>query len=669
LVARLKMQTFIVAFVLLCSFVLTARAAIYLPGVAHSYKTDENVDLMVSKITSVKTQVPYDYYALPYCKPKHLQVVAENVGEVLEGDRIEESVYHLDMRNPQSCTLACSKKLSNKDRKKFITAIEDDYYVHWLVDNLPVGIRTAQKEPTTESGFNFVRGFPVGFASSKTSVNNKVEKNYYLYNHIRIIISFYEEPSISENDFLSLVDTQSEENAETAKIVGFRVEPMSIKHKWSGSLDGAANPSFSTCNSLSPPRNDPGLYLALDSLGNNEEIAYTYDVLWEKSETPWARRWDVYLDADSPSDKIHWFSISNSILIVLMLAVMIALILVRLLNKDITQYNDKLNAEEAKEESGWKLVHGDVFRPPSEKPMLLSVLVGSGAQLLGMTFATLSFAVFGLLSPSNRGGLVTALIILFVLMGSLAGYYSAIIYKMFRGTEWKTATLLTALMFPGVSSCIFSAINVVLYAEGSSGALPLKTFFTLIFLWFCVSLPLVFLGSFFGYKKETLSHPVRTNQIPRAVPSGRWFLKPELTIALAGILPFGAVTVELYFIMSALWLHHMYYIFGFLFLVLIVLIITTAEVSILLCYYQLSNEDHHWWWRSFLTGGSCSVYIMLYAVWYNITVLELHGLVPELVYYGYMALLSWTTFIVTGTIGFFSCYMFNIYIYSSLKVD
>ncbi len=32
--------------------------------------------------------------------------------------------------------------------------------------------------------------------------------------------------------------------------------------------------------------------------------------------------------------------------------------------------------EEAQEESGWKLVHGDVFRPPSTSPMMLSVLAG-----------------------------------------------------------------------------------------------------------------------------------------------------------------------------------------------------------------------------------------------------------------------------------------------------
>ena len=44
--------------------------------------------------------------------------------------------------------------------------------------------------------------------------------------------------------------------------------------------------------------------------------------------------------------------------------------------------------EDAQEEFGWKLVHGDVFRPP-KKAMLLSVLLGSGTQITTMTFVTL----------------------------------------------------------------------------------------------------------------------------------------------------------------------------------------------------------------------------------------------------------------------------------------
>ena len=49
--------------------------------------------LYVSKLTSTHTQIPYDYYSLPYCKPKKFGLQTENLGEVLSGDRIENSVY------------------------------------------------------------------------------------------------------------------------------------------------------------------------------------------------------------------------------------------------------------------------------------------------------------------------------------------------------------------------------------------------------------------------------------------------------------------------------------------------------------------------------------------------------------------------------------------------
>jgi transmembrane 9 superfamily protein 2/4 len=47
-----------------------------------------------------------------------------------------------------------------------------------------------------------------------------------------------------------------------------------------------------------------------------------------------------------------------------------------------------------------------VFRPPPA-PGALSVCIGTGSQLLGMTFVTMVFAVLGFLSPANRGGLMT----------------------------------------------------------------------------------------------------------------------------------------------------------------------------------------------------------------------------------------------------------------------
>jgi len=94
----------------------------------------------VDKVTSTRTQIPYDYYSLPYCHPKALQT-SENLGEILQGDRIKTSDYELFYQVPSACQLLCSKRLHSKDVNLFVNAIEEEYRVHWILDNLPVGVQ------------------------------------------------------------------------------------------------------------------------------------------------------------------------------------------------------------------------------------------------------------------------------------------------------------------------------------------------------------------------------------------------------------------------------------------------------------------------------------------------------------------------------------------------
>jgi len=57
-------------------------------------------------------------------------------------------------------------------------------------------------------------------------------------------------------------------------------------------------------------------------------------------------------------DQIHWFSIINSLMIVLFLSGMVAMIMMRTLHRDISNYNQLETAEEVQDETGWKLVRG-----------------------------------------------------------------------------------------------------------------------------------------------------------------------------------------------------------------------------------------------------------------------------------------------------------------------
>jgi transmembrane 9 superfamily protein 2/4 len=139
------------------------------------------------------------------------------------------------------------------------------------------------------------------------------------------------------------------------------------------------------------------------------------------------------------------------------------------------------------------LSFSDVFRPPAHGDWL-STLVGSGVQIFLMTMFTLIFAVLGFLSPANRGGLMTALLLIFVFMGMFAGYWSTRLFKMFKYTDLKTHTIRTALFFPGVIFGIFFILNLLVWGEKSSGAVPFGTLVALLVLWLVVSGSLTWLG-------------------------------------------------------------------------------------------------------------------------------------------------------------------------------
>ncbi|XP_057460021.1 transmembrane 9 superfamily member 8-like [Actinidia eriantha] len=613
----------------------------YLPGVApEDFQKGDLLKVKVNKLTSIKTQLPYSYYSLPYCKPEKIVDSAENLGEVLRGDRIENSPYVFNMREPLMCKVACRITLTAKTAKEFKEKINDEYRVNMILDNLPLVVPITRLDQ--QSSTVYQHGFHVGLRGQYAETK---EEKYFIHNHLAFTVRFHKDPQ-----------------TETARIVGFEVKPFSVNHEYEG--DWSEKTRLTTCDAHA--KRAVTNSEAPQEVEDKKEIIFTYDVEFVESNVKWAYRWDTYLlMAD---DQIHWFSIVNSLMIVLFLSGMVAMIMLRTLYRDISKYNQLETQEEAQEETGWKLIHGDVFRPPTNSN-LLCVYVGTGVQFFGMILVTMLFAVLGFLSPSNRGGLMTAMLLLWVFMGIFAGYSSARLYKMFKGTEWKSITLRTAFMFPASVFFVFFVLNTLIWGEKSSGAVPFGTMFALIVLWFGISVPLVFVGSYVGFKKPVLEDPVKTNKIPRQIPEQAWYMNPVFSVLIGGILPFGAVFIELFFILTSIWLQQFYYIFGFLFIVFAILIVTCAEITIVLCYFQLCSEDYLWWWRSYLTSGSSALYLFLYAAFYFFTKLEITKPVSGVLYFGYMLIVSYAFFVLTGTIGFYACFWFTRLIYSSVKID
>uniref|UniRef100_A0A914RWW9 Transmembrane 9 superfamily member n=1 Tax=Parascaris equorum TaxID=6256 RepID=A0A914RWW9_PAREQ len=70
-------------------------------------------------------------------------------------------------------------------------------------------------------------------------------------------------------------------------------------------------------------------------------------------------------------------------------------------------------------------------------------------------------------------------------------------------------------------------------------------------------------------------YPCRVNAVPRPIPDKKWFLEP-------------------YFIFTSFWAYKIYYVYGFMLLVVLILSIVTMCVTVVCTYFLLNAEDYRW---------------------------------------------------------------------------
>ncbi|KAI1234935.1 hypothetical protein IHE44_0003323 [Lamprotornis superbus] len=259
---------------------------------------------------------------------------------------------------------------------------------------------------------------PYKFTFKKQETCKKSEFNkkntFYLFNHVDITIMYH---------------SGKDENWPGARLVMARLRPQSYKHADENNL---------SCEG--PPMEIPGEFTS------KLNLVYTYSVTFEeKNSIKWASRWDYILES-MPHTNIQWFSIMNSLVIVLFLSGMVAMIILRTLHKDIARYNqiDSSRSEDA-----------------------------------------------------------------------------------YTGVAW--VCLLNKIVFAD-----FFIMNLILWVKGSSAAIPFGTLVAILAMWFGISVPLTFVGAYFGFKEKPIEHPVRTNQIPRQIPEQSFFTKPLPGIIMGG---------------------------------------------------------------------------------------------------------------------------------------
>lgn len=417
-------------------------------------------------------------------------------------------------------------------------------------------------------------------------------------------------------------------------------------------------------------RNDPNALVDITE-DKGVDVDFTYSVKWRDTDIPFEKRMDKFSHSSSLPHhlEIHWFSIINSCVTVLLLTGFLATILMRVLKNDFVKYANDEDTADDQEETGWKYIHGDVFRYPKYKSFFAAAL-GCGSQLFILAVFIFLLALVGVFYPYNRGALFTALVVIYALTSGIAGYTAASFYGQLEGKNWVRNLLLTGALFCGPLFLVFCFLNTVAIAYRATAALPFGTIVVIFLIWALVTSPLLVLGGIAGKNSKTeFQAPCRTTKYPREIPPLPWYRSTLPQMAMAGFLPFSAIYIELYYIFASVWGHRIYTIYSILFIVFIILLIVTAFITVALTYFQLAAEDHEWWWRSFLCGGSTGLFIYGYCLYYYYARSDMSGFMQTSFFFGYMACICYGFFLMLGTVGFRAALFFVRHIYRSIKCE
>ena len=436
------------------------------------------------------------------------------------------------------------------------------------------------------------------------------------------------------------------------------------------------------------------------SIATEKTFVFTYTAEFVESELPFSRRYERYLDNTFFEHRIHWLSVSNSFMMVFVLVLIVLAILHRTLRDDFAKINEQRATRQEDDwlddNHGWKQLTNDVFRVP-HSPVLLCALIGTGSQLaihiVAMTIISIVSVTY-----TTHGSFATYAVLTYIVTSYAAGFFSASQFSRYAligptiSSQWIKCMFTTAMLYPGTIMLLGFLLNFVAIAYDSAQAIPFGGMVVLLFLWLCVSVPLVVMGTVVGRHSKlgggssggtisggggaaasagasrNLDIP-RVNQIPRMIPAKRWFARRALLIPFGGVLPFASIFVELFFVFTSFWNYKVYYVYGFLLLAVIIFVIVIACVSVVSTYLLLNAEDHRWPWTTFWIGASSAVYVFLYSIYYYNMKTHMTGFFMFCFYFTYTLMMCITTGLIAGTVAFMAANRFVQAIYRRIKVD
>ena len=630
------------------------------------YNKTDIIKIAVKNLYSHKNQIPYDYQYLNMCTPEKILRPKEGITELLTGQRMSYSNYFIFMNQNETCNLACIKNFTKEEIKKYEWLINRRYTATYYLDKLPSGVLKKNKDIKVDGisdSVNYFIGIPIGFKR-----NNKYYINNHLVFYIEIneqnnkyqVVNFFVSPNSANQSSQyecinyeknSSIYFNEEFNNSTIKINS--IESNDIQNRIFNVLEEDINRYYEDAEfqELQP--------------GN---IAFTYDVIFIKSNKSFTSRYDNYFSFKGRRS-LRWGNLIISNTLILLLTLIIFFILSRTVKRDLDKYNQSVAIGDNViiDEYGWKQIASDVFRPPIHQKTLCA-FIGTGFQIFWLIITSLILYLIGLIKPEIRLKMVETIFICLIIFSIISGYVSTFIYRNNGGKDWVKNSIVTAMLCPIISLFVLGVIKILLALEQSNAGFKISQMALLVFILFFISSPLVFVGTLLALMGNNIKYPCKVNALPTAIGEKPWYLHLQYISWFIGIIPFFTFFIEFVYLLRSLWSFQVYYIASYFSLSLFFSIILTSEISIIFVFINLCYGDHKWWWKSFFVSASPALYVFIYSILYFFHI-GLTRFSAVVIYFLIMILISIIIALVLGSLGTLITFRFIFYIYSRIKVD
>lgn len=586
-------------------FIQSVRPFTVLPPRANTFKENEKVSIYAGPLKSGKVPYPYDYnYMNLFCDLKDEPASKPSAIAKLFGSAEQKTPIEVEIGKDIDNKQLCTVKYNADQHQKLIQLIDDEYRIYYSIDNLLI-----VDELQTNESLTYLGGVPIGFKDN----NGK----HYLYNHLEFNIEL--SPFVNDK----------------ASIVGFE----------SGVLLSSEGS---------------------ESVENLTATNFTFSIHFTTTKKAYVDRWDkINFGVKS---KIHWMSIFSTLAIIIAQSIVFGALLLRTVKFDFIRYKKMFEDEDDPlEESGWKLIHGDVFRRPNDVDKLSQLLAG-GVTLFIAVGLLLLLATIGFFDYVGNISMAMAFIYCFVFSSPIGGIISGLFFHTIGTKTWKNNMIMCSLTVVLPVFVVHGAINIVFL--DSSITMSLFSFLAIYGFYGGLSIFLFIVGHIIGLRVHQIEFPARVNQLPRQIPIQPAYLNSNITMSISGLIIFLSFAFQAHTLLDAIWTSTTpYRLFWISFLVFCAMIITACETTVLVVYLHLAHEDYNWWWPAARTAFVSGVFFFVYSLVYLLNFYQPPTLLAIFVYIGVCALIGYFIALINGATGFLASIIFVIKLFSELKME